>query len=747
MRLKFLAAVVAVAGVLGLVADREARADGCFVWHGNADLKEPNQRAIIAWDGKTETLLLAVKYEGPAEDFAWVVPLPAKPEVKAIDADKNPFAEISRFTQERQKYGIEHSRGVQVPDKVEVLDRKVVGVYDIAILAAKDPAALADWLKKNGYAFPDKGKDVLEHYTKKEWVYAAMRIDPKQLGSAEAGKLKTGELQPVRFTFASKEMVYPLKISSVNAGQTEVLLYLVADAPMVLASGPSAAGMEPEAIVPREFEYNDYVDPKYLTPCTVGSKELPLTWEALGLAKDAPRHLCKYVATYKSEEMKDDLAFKPFEPLPFFKAQLEKIPAGNYRRHAPTQALALLAQGDADLAASLATNEDVTVRETLANFSRTPAAVLNLLASDPNDNIRINVATCRDRADATPLSQATLEKMARDKLDLVRACAAQRTQSAELQKTLAADPEARVRHALIQNPNANADILRVLAADKDPAIRVDAVGVLKWPEDLVAKLAEDKDPMVRGKVAGSDQTIADVLARLAADADPSVRLAVAKNLKTPAAAAEKMVTDENLDVRRGLALRKDLSQAALDTLAADSPDKYERQRAGQKKQPEDVMRRLAHDPDVRVRQLVAANPFASEAVLRLLAQDSNPDVCGFVALNANVPADLIITLSRASDAKTRLWVACCLKMPVEVMAALAKDADPNPRRCVANNPTATPEILAGLAHDPEAAVRKHVAENPHTPVEALNELARDADKNVASEAKDNLQKRGVAAKT
>jgi|WetSurMetagenome_2_1015567.scaffolds.fasta_scaffold24156_2 hypothetical protein len=53
---------------------------------------------------KTETLVLAVKYEGPAADFAWIVPLPAKPDVKAIDADKNPFAEISVFTQFRQQF-------------------------------------------------------------------------------------------------------------------------------------------------------------------------------------------------------------------------------------------------------------------------------------------------------------------------------------------------------------------------------------------------------------------------------------------------------------------------------------------------------------------------------------------------------------------------------------------------------------------------------------------------------------------
>jgi len=83
----------------------------------------------------------------------------------------------------------------------------VVGVYDIAVLADDDAGALNGWLNKNGYAFPKDRNDVLEHYTRKRWVYAAMRIDRKALHSDDIEKLKTGELQPVRFTFAAQQMV------------------------------------------------------------------------------------------------------------------------------------------------------------------------------------------------------------------------------------------------------------------------------------------------------------------------------------------------------------------------------------------------------------------------------------------------------------------------------------------------------------------------------------------------------------
>jgi len=205
---------------------------------------------------------------------------------------------------------------------VTVLTRRVVGVYDIAVLAAKDAAALSAWLTKYGYAWPKGRNEVLAHYTKKAWVYAALRIDPSQLDSDEVRKLKTGELQPIRFAFATREMVYPLHISSVNAGKTEVLLYLLADAPMVYASGPDHAGFSADRIVPRYIMAGYNCDPEYTTLPRVAQKALPLTWEALGLRKDAQCYLCKYRADYTSRTMTDDLAFKPFEPLPYWKAKL-----------------------------------------------------------------------------------------------------------------------------------------------------------------------------------------------------------------------------------------------------------------------------------------------------------------------------------------------------------------------------------------------------------------------------------------
>ena len=59
-------------------------ADGCFVfrWNKQKDINEPTQKAIIFQDQGREDLILQVKYEGPAEDFGWLIPVPGRPDVR-----------------------------------------------------------------------------------------------------------------------------------------------------------------------------------------------------------------------------------------------------------------------------------------------------------------------------------------------------------------------------------------------------------------------------------------------------------------------------------------------------------------------------------------------------------------------------------------------------------------------------------------------------------------------------------------
>jgi hypothetical protein len=295
-----------------MMLSAEAAADGCFVWRKGADLYEPSQKAVILHKDGIEDMILQVKYSGPAEDFCWIVPLPAAPALSAVEGDV--FAELSLYTQLRWKWGY---RQAEKPE-VEVLSRKKVGIFDTAVLKATDPADLQRWLAKNGFAFPENRADVLKFYARKKWVFAAIRIHPDELGEDVARKLREGTIQPLLFTFKSKEIVYPLYVSSVNAGATEVLLFVLADSPVShpwfqTDSHPRWAEQEkPEgfANLDRLGDFTEkWHDDLYYR--RIMKEELPECRAALKRMGDARFFLTRLHGTFCAALMSDDVVLTP----------------------------------------------------------------------------------------------------------------------------------------------------------------------------------------------------------------------------------------------------------------------------------------------------------------------------------------------------------------------------------------------------------------------------------------------------
>lgn len=89
----------AAVALLIAATPRPVRADGApFPPHGyEADVEMPGQKAIVVYDAETgrEDLILSVKLLGGPE-AAWVVPVPALPEVKP--ASDEPYREVIHHT-------------------------------------------------------------------------------------------------------------------------------------------------------------------------------------------------------------------------------------------------------------------------------------------------------------------------------------------------------------------------------------------------------------------------------------------------------------------------------------------------------------------------------------------------------------------------------------------------------------------------------------------------------------------------
>jgi len=206
------------------------RADGLLIpskeqWEKmreRAYVNEPEQKAVVFFSRGWEDLIISPSYEGPASNFAWVVPVPSRPKVEILKGAI--FHELANLVAPSPPMIGKGRRGKALPSpQVEVLERKTVGAYDVSVLSAKDAKALWTWLAANRYHLPIRAVEPAKWYVRRDWVFVACRIKaPKS-----AKGLSTGTLAPLRLTFAASKPVYPIRLSSANPRPFALLLYLI----------------------------------------------------------------------------------------------------------------------------------------------------------------------------------------------------------------------------------------------------------------------------------------------------------------------------------------------------------------------------------------------------------------------------------------------------------------------------------------------------------------------------------------
>jgi len=231
-----------VMALLGLLHPTLSFADGVFVWRNEqADIHEPEQKALILFDRGLEDLVLEARYEGAVSDFGWIVPLPSRPRMRPDDPKI--FEELSRRTQDfhaptsprsaRMKATMGMSREIGVTK----LERARVGVYEAVVVQGSDGKSLERWLAANDFRPPKGGAEVFDEYARRGWVFVALRIAPERADSTTQKALADGTLQPIRFRFATPEPVFPLRVSALGGADSDVLLYTLSPSPLVRRGG------------------------------------------------------------------------------------------------------------------------------------------------------------------------------------------------------------------------------------------------------------------------------------------------------------------------------------------------------------------------------------------------------------------------------------------------------------------------------------------------------------------------------
>lgn len=204
-----------------LVCVTSVLADGIVIAPVNRQVEETGQRAVIWWDGKKETLIVSTTYKGDTADFAWVIPVPSRPEVTTSKDELfvalNQYTTLNSVDTYPKPLGFGYiGSNIDVRTGVTVYETKRVDVYDISVLSAKSTWELRQWLQTRGYAYPSDREHLLSSYVNKGWYFVAVKVADDSVNYAGSG-LREGHPTPIKITFNTDQAIYPLKISGAKA--------------------------------------------------------------------------------------------------------------------------------------------------------------------------------------------------------------------------------------------------------------------------------------------------------------------------------------------------------------------------------------------------------------------------------------------------------------------------------------------------------------------------------------------------
>ena len=190
----------------------------------NIPIYEPSQKAIVAWNGEEEILILSVdlktlKAKTPVLE---VLPLPSIPEIE--EASPKSFEVLQKyFMSKKLSYG--ERKGLVGVEGVEIVFHEKIGFHDVTVVKVKDVKDFVYWIKdftsKNGLPTPNliKVLTLVEDYIKRGFNYFVLDL------VEVVQDVRT--VKPLMYRFESKKAYFPLKISSLAEGKTTITVFLL----------------------------------------------------------------------------------------------------------------------------------------------------------------------------------------------------------------------------------------------------------------------------------------------------------------------------------------------------------------------------------------------------------------------------------------------------------------------------------------------------------------------------------------
>ena len=229
-----------LAPMLFLASASPSFADRGMIPVSDVSVYGPGQKAIIAWDGEVEILILSTDVYASGDTMVLeLLPLPAEPQgIAAGEFDS--FVRVEELMTEHFPYSWGDRTEAPLADKgegIEIVFHQRIGAHDITVVRASDVAELINWaegfLEDRGMAqdvSSPKLESVAGDYIEEGFEFFVFDLievtsDPRSI-------------EPVIYRFETDFLYYPLVISSLASGETEITLFLLTPGLINLAELP-----------------------------------------------------------------------------------------------------------------------------------------------------------------------------------------------------------------------------------------------------------------------------------------------------------------------------------------------------------------------------------------------------------------------------------------------------------------------------------------------------------------------------
>jgi len=206
---------------ISIYADR-----GSIPFRPDVTIFEPTQRAMIAWNGTEEILLLSTDMKASdSTEVLEVLPLPAEPVVKKGDIEtfKKATNLINKKLLMQHRLVSKRNGGKERTSKPagEITFHKKIGAHDINVAHVLDKDGFISWAGKyldslgvENPVIPEGLKNVVGEYLTDEFtwfVFDVISLDKE---------LKTNDA--IQYRFKTDFLFYPVKIMSTEEGYTSM---------------------------------------------------------------------------------------------------------------------------------------------------------------------------------------------------------------------------------------------------------------------------------------------------------------------------------------------------------------------------------------------------------------------------------------------------------------------------------------------------------------------------------------------